>query len=541
LGEFNFGSLNPDNIERIEVLRGAGGTLYGSEAVGGVINVLTKRGVGTPQFSLLSEGGNGAAQRHRFSLAGAQGLLGFSGSVSYESVGGFRPVNDDYNNLTASLRLDADLIEHGTLRGFFRYEDANIGLFNNLNYLSRPDPNARDGAERYLFKGEWEHRPVERFTYRLAGSVVHDSETLTDPDAATTGGFAVRSRIPTQITTGEAQATYYAGSVGITTAGVEFKEKEARPQSLNVNFAAPPPLVDQRFSASRSIYSGYIQQQLLLLDERLIGTGGVRVDSDEGFGREVSAAWSVGYLQDWDGTNRHSSRIKGSYAEGFKAPTFNEQFFPGFGNPHLEAETSSEYDAGLTQRLAGEQLMLDYTYFNRRTKNLIRAELTDPVNFRFTAENVGRALVQGHETGVTWQPINDLVLRGSYTYLDFHVVDTLGMPGTLPRRPHNRMASSARYQHTGIARADDAIDLRADVSYVGDRADFSPTRGRLINNANYYVVGTAATYSFAVSGTWLRRVALYARAGNLFDRNYEEVLGFKSPPIHFVAGTTLTF
>src|ERR1700687_3223654 len=140
LGDFNFGSLNPDNVERIEVLRGAGGTLYGSEAVGGVINVLTKRGAGPPQFSLLNEGGNGAAQLHRFSLAGAQVLLGFSGSVSYQSVGGFRPVNDDYNNLTASMRLDADLIEHGTLRGFFRYEDATVGLVNNLNFFRRPGP-----------------------------------------------------------------------------------------------------------------------------------------------------------------------------------------------------------------------------------------------------------------------------------------------------------------------------------------------------------------------------------------------------------------
>ncbi len=195
LGEFNFGTLNTDNLDRIEVLRGAGGTLYGSEAVGGVINVVTKRGEGQPRFTLLDEGGNGGTQRHLMSFAGAQGLLGFSGSVSYQSTGGFRPVDDDYTNLSSSLRLDADLLERGTLRGFFRYQDSTVGLFNNLNFLSVPDPNARFSEERYLFKGEWEHRPVANLMYRVAGAVIHDTETFTDPDADGVSAFSLRSRI----------------------------------------------------------------------------------------------------------------------------------------------------------------------------------------------------------------------------------------------------------------------------------------------------------------------------------------------------------
>ncbi|HXQ22437.1 MAG TPA: TonB-dependent receptor plug domain-containing protein, partial [Candidatus Acidoferrales bacterium] len=205
LGGFDFGSLDTDNIDRVEVLRGAGGTLYGSEAVGGVVNVLTKRGEGPFQFSLLNEGGNGDTQRHGLSFAGAHGVIGISGSVSYLSTGGFRPINDDYTRLASSLRIDADLVEHGTLRGFFRYNDSTLGLFNNLSFLSIPDPNARFSDERYLLKGEWEHRPFDSLSYRLAGSVLHDTETFSDPDALTEpGGFALRSQIPVQITTGEA-------------------------------------------------------------------------------------------------------------------------------------------------------------------------------------------------------------------------------------------------------------------------------------------------------------------------------------------------
>ncbi|MBI4518040.1 MAG: TonB-dependent receptor [Deltaproteobacteria bacterium] len=537
LGEFNFGTLTADNLDRIEVLRGAGGTLYGSEAVGGVVNLVTKRGTGRPQFSLLNEGGNGDTQRHRLSFSGAQQRLGFSGSLSYQSSGGFRPVNDDYSNLAAALRLDADVIERGTLRGFFRYHDAVVGLFNNLYYQGLSDPNARFSEERYLFKGEWEHRPADSLRYRLAGAVVHDSETFTDPDAAATFASAVRSRIPTQITTGEAQATYYAGSAGITTAGVEFKEKEARPKSLNVNFAPPPPLLEQDFAASRSVYAGYVQQQLLLLDEHLIATGGLRVDDDEGFGREVSAAWSVGYLHDWDGSGRWATRLKGGYAEGFKAPTFNELFYPGFGNPDLDAETSSEYDGGAVQQLWGERLSVEATYFTRRTANLIQA-VCDPTTYVCTAQNAGRVDVQGVETGVSLRPLAGLTLRGTYTYLDFEV---LGGSRTLLRRPHNRMAAGVRYRLASPLQAEDAIDLAGNVNFAGDRADVDPTTFTTVNNPNYTVADVAVTYGRRLLLAPLQRVELFGRIGNLFDRNYQEALGFKASPINFVVGTQLTF
>jgi vitamin B12 transporter len=539
LGDFDFGILNTDNVDRVEVLRGAGGTLYGSAAVGGVVNVITRRGEGTPHFTLLNEGGNGDTQRHRLNVDGAQGILGFSGALSYQSSGGFQPINDDYTQLAGSLRLDADLLEHGTLRGFFRYNDSNLGLFNNLNFLPQPtpDPNARFSDEIYLLKGEWEHRPVESFTYRIAGSVVHDTETFTDPDALTNSGFSTYSRIPTQITTGEAQANYYAGSIGITTVGFQFQEKEARPKSINVTFDPADPLAEQRFSASRSVYSGYLQQQILLFDERLIGSGGFRVDADEDFGREVSASWSVGYLQDWEHTGRWATRIKGSYAEGFKAPTFNELFFPGFGNPDLTAETSSEYDGGVEQRLWSEWVNIDATYFNRRTTNLIQSAL-DPATGLLIAENVGRVDVQGVETGLTVQPLSGLTLRGTYTYLDFNV---FGGSGTLVGRPHNRMATLVRYQHSGVLQSGDDLNLTTSLNFVGDRANFNPTTFMVVNNTNYTVANATATYSFPLHARWPNRLGLFTRIGNLFDRDYQEVLGFQSPPINFVIGTSLTF
>ena len=298
-----------------------------------------------------------------------------------------------------------------------------------------------------------------------------------------------------------------------------------------------PPLAEERFTANRSVYSGYLQQQILLFDDRLIGSGGLRVDADQDFGREVSASWSVGYLQDWDHTGRWSTRIKGSYAEGFKAPTFNELFFPNFGNQDLNAETSSEYDGGAEQRLWGDWVNVDATYFSRRTAHLIQSAL-NPTTGLLIAQNVGRADVQGVETGLTLQPLRRLTLRGTYTYLDF---DVFGGSGTLVGRPHNRMAGVVRYEHTGLLRTDDAFSVNTNVNFVGDRANFDPTTFAIVNNTNYWVANATVSYSFALRSRWPSRLGLFTRIGNLFDRDYQEVLGFQSPPINFVIGMSLTF
>lgn len=535
LGGFNFGTLNTDNLDRIEVLRGAGGTLYGSGAMGGVVNILTKRGRGPLRVTLLEEGGSGDAQRHQVGVAGSQGGVGVSGSVSYQSLGGFRPVNDDYSNLAASLRADADVVEGGTLRGFFRYHDASVGLFNNLAYLGMPDPNARFREERYLLKGEWEHRPIDNLTYIVAGSVVHDSQVFDDPD----GTFSVHNRIPTQIGTAEARASYAEGEFGLTTAGFEFKRKEARPKSLDVRYDSETwereGLEDHRQNLSREGYSGYVQQQVLLLDERFVGAGGFRVDSDEHFGEEVSASWSVGYLQDWDGSGRWSTRVRGGYAEGFRAPTFNDLFFPDYGNPDAKPEISSEYDGGVAQRVWGERFTVDATYFNRRTHRLIQAVCAlSGVDFLCQAENIGRADVQGAETGVTLQPLRELTVRGGYTYVDWRVVGASGPP-TLLRRPHHHMTTTVRYRRDDVFHPGHAVDIVGRVNFVGDSADYSATI------ENHTVADAAVTYSLPSPCPAAQRVAMFTRVNNLADESYEEVAGYRAPRVNFTVGTRVTF
>jgi vitamin B12 transporter len=146
LGAFNFAHLTTDNVERIEILRGAGGTLYGSQAIGGVINIITKKGQGPLEAGLSLEGGNGSTHRQALSLRGEAGKLGYSFNAARMETQGFRSVNDDYRNLAASARLDYQVTDDATLKGIFHFVKTDLGLFNNNNFASQPDPNAREAS-----------------------------------------------------------------------------------------------------------------------------------------------------------------------------------------------------------------------------------------------------------------------------------------------------------------------------------------------------------------------------------------------------------
>ncbi len=551
LGGFNFGNIMTDNVGRIEVLRGGGGTLYGSQAIGGVINVISRKGEGAPHFSVASGGGNIGTSSSIAEAAGERGIVAYSTSLGYLTTAGYQPVNDDFSNLTTAGRVDMTPLEHGTLRGYWRVANSSLGLANNNignGYGDFLDPNARQHDQFYLGKAEWEHAPVENLTYRVSGAYVRtvnkfrdtiDPEVLTSPNYYGDAYFLSSFRVPNDAVTAETQANYTYGTMGVSTIGFEFKEQMGALKS-----AMGDGSVD-RFSQSRYNYAGYVQQQLHLLDGRLTGVAGFRVDGNQDFGTEVSSAWSVGYLEDWGAGGRWDTHVKGGYSEGFRAPTFNELYYPKSGNRSLDAETSSEYDGGVAQHLGVTWLVTEATYFTRRTSNLIQFAPVDqcpgavvPPGVFFTGCNIGRVDVQGVETAVTVGPLAGLSLRGSYTYLDF---DVLGGQKLL-RRPHNRMATTLNYDRVHVLRAGDGLNANVLVVFVGQRTDVDPlTFDANAANPSFTRVDLAVRYDMPWPNHPRYRAGVYARVQNLFDRTYDEVLGFRSPPINVLAGARVEF
>lgn len=532
-GGFDISNLTTGGLDRIEVLRGAGGSLYGSQAIGGVVNLISEEGEGPAKISMLSEGGNRASERQVLTLSGAQGNLGYAGSLSYFSTEGFQPINDNSDNLSGNLRLDYHLDDKTTIRGFARYYRSNVSLVDLTNFENILNRTAHQRGEFMLFKGEIERKFTEQLTARLNAYFVRNDTRVNFPPYAGDTGFEVSEvdRIPEETRGALAEAVYIWAERWRTVAGFDFKDRWARVSSVSI-FTSPPPEI-AFFTAHRDEYAGYLEQEGSLFDGHLLGTAGVRVDGNSEFGKEVSPSWSIAAPIKEIGVT-----LRGSYSEGFRAPAFDELFFPQFGNPHLAPEISSEYDGGITKTF-GDMFSFTATYFSRRVHNLI---VTVPVTVskQFPsgemAGNAGRVDTQGVELVPSFGPFHGFTLSGGFTVLDETHAGS-AVPLQVPKRSAYGLA---QYEYRELLLPRDKITLSLAYTFVGDRDDITPI-GTTRNHVGYHRFDATATYDARAAWNFVSNEEVFARVSNLFDRNYAESFGFPSPPINFLAGIKLEF
>ena len=534
-GALDIANLTTDNASRVEVLRGAGGALYGSQAIGGVVQMLTEEGEGAPKGSILSEGGNRATERQLATLNGAEGNLGYSGALSYFSTEGFQQINDNSDDLSGAGRLDYHLGEKTTIRGFARYIRSNVSLADFSNFTGMLNPTAHQRGEFMLFKGEIEHQFTEKLTARISGSFVRNEVRINFSPYAGNTGFEVSEvdRIPEETRGANTEAIYSWCKGWRSLMGFDFKSRWLRTSDESV-FTVPPPGISA-FSATREEYAGYVQQEGSLFDGRILGTGGFRVDGNSQFGEEVSPAWSVAIP-----VKEISTTLRGSYSEGFRAPSFDELFFPFFGNPDLAPEISSEYDGGFTTTF-GQWASFTSTYFSRRVHNLI-VTVPVPVSptnpFGSEAGNAGRVDVQGVEVVPSVGPFYGFRLSGGFTVLDETHSSQVGH--TPLRVPKRSAFGLFQYNNSELLLPQDKLALTLAYTFVGDREDITPA-GTTANHDAFHRFDATATYDGGARWRFIRNEEVFTRVSNLFDRHYSVNFGFPAPPVNFVAGIKLDF
>lgn len=532
-GGFDFSTITTDNIDRVEVVRGSGGALYGSQAIGGVINVISKEGQGPPQFSLLSEGGNRATERQVFTVNGSEGKLGYSGSISYQSTVGFRPINDASDNLSGAGRIDYHLSDNTTLRGFARYITTNVGLVNYSNSVGELlNPYAHQRGEFMMFKGEVEHHFSDRLWAKWSSFFWRNEIRLNNYPTTGDPSFEVGD-IPEETRATNIDAVYQWNSSVRSLAGFVFQDQWAR---IKDNLISPGFGSNTSFTQERQEYAGYIEQEETLPNRVATITGGFRVDGYSDFGQEVSPAWAVVVP-----VKQIGATLRGSYSEGFRAPSFDELYYPDFGNPNLRPEISSEYDGGISKRF-GEAATMDVVYFTRRIHDLIvpvPCAVGPNCEFGSIAGNAGRVDTQGVEFIPAITPWHGLGLNSNFTYLDetHRSPPTGGVPVRVPKYA---ASATLHYAHSELIRAGDGVSADLVYVFVGNRDDISPM-GTILNNAAYNRFDLTVNYSPGLRWGRFRTRQVYARVQNLFDRRYQAELGFKSPPINFVAGVVLGF
>jgi len=523
LGSYDFANLTTESIERIEVLRGAGGTLYGSQAIGGVINIITKRGQGPLDVGVSAQGGNGWTNRQVATLRGGVGNLGYAFSVGHIGSQGFRSVNDDYRNLSTSARLDYQLTENASLKGIFHYINSDVGLFNNNNFASTPDPNARQATTQYVGKVEWEQKIMANWDYRISGSLYKEHDKFSDDvDSCVFLGSPcdpqrTRDIFRPQIGTGEFQTNYRLEDWSTSTFGVQYNRRSASTSGG----------IDEAIGN----VGYYLQQQIQFLDRSLVIIPGIRLDDNQQFGTAWTPSFSAAYLFKEIGT-----RLKGGYASGFRAPSLNELFFPAgfgcpaFGNPNLGPEKSWEINFGVEQSLLAERLKMGANYFHREVKDLIEGRPIpgDPFGC-FRAENVGRARFDGVELTLGIKLFEGLTLNANYTYLDWDTAD-----GRLARRPRNSGNVILNYLQ-------DALNVNLIVNIVGLRDDFRAASpfGNTVT-AGYGIVDLASSYRLPWRMPLVKEISLIGKIQNLFNKSYDQSDGFRAPPLNFLLGFRTT-
>ncbi len=505
-GSFDFAHLLTDNMERIEVLRGSGGALYGSKAVGGVINIITKKGAGSPQVTLSAEGGNGTTHREVVGVSGSSGGLSYSLGSTYFRTDGFRSVNDAYRNGSVSARLDYSFLENASLKGVFLMTDTKLGLVNNNNFAGILDLNAREADQHFTGQLEWQHRLLPEWDYRISFGINQSHERFSDPDPLPFSPS--RTLIKPQILSPQFQTNYRFESGHQATLGVDLDIRRAEFTSTD-SFGTVTS-----FNKAQDNQALYVQDQYKLLNDRLLLVGGVRYDHNENFGSRWSPSASASYLIQETGT-----RLKASYAAGFRAPTFNDLFFPGFSNPNLRPEISWEIDAGVVQGLWKDRLQVETTYFHR--------EVTDLITFKGLApENVGQVIFDGAELGLQAKLGYGLTFKGNYTYVNFSE--------RLTRRPKHKGNMILDYQNG-------PFNINLDAHFTGRRLDIDPESFNTIAKAGFARLDLASSYVLPWRVPGVKQLSLYGKIQNLADKKYEEAAGFPARPLNFILGVRGVF
>jgi vitamin B12 transporter len=487
LGTTAFQDIPVEQIERIEIVRGPRSSLYGSEAIGGVIQIFTRQGGGAPKPYLNLGGGSyqtynasagvsGGGERGWFNVSTSgittEGFNACNGKPSPNGAGCFviEPDKDGYRNAAGSARAG--------------YRFAN-GAEVDVHALRAEGKNRYDGSfvnesesVQQVMGGRVRFAPLAPWHMTLAAGQSRD-----DSDNFKDGVF--KSRFNTTRDSATLQNDVTLGQAHLVTVGLDH-------QNDKIDSSTAYAVTSRDNKGLFAQYQGAFGPQNVQL--------AVRGDDNEQFGERTTGGLAWGY------NLNGGLRLTASYGTAFKAPTFNELYFPGFGNPNIRPEESKSYEVGLRGKhvWGGWSLSAYQTDVN----DLIAydASLGAPTN-------IDEARIRGIEAALSAR-LRDWQWRSALTLLD----------------PENR-ASGANYGKVLPRRAEQA--LRLDLDRVLGRFRIGGTllaEGRRYDDlANTRELGGYATVDLRAEYAFAKVWRLQARIENLFDKDYETAAFFNQP------------
>ena len=487
-----------EQIDRIEIVRGPSSALYGADAVGGVVNIITKKPSGALTTATGEAGSHGFES---FTLSNSNKLDKFYYTLSAgkEKYDGFR-ANSDLDQWTAGAKLGYDLSPDSSLEFTTDYLAKEIGVPGSLDF---PSPLARQWDRTIGSSLTYKTRCSKEVDLRLNAYQNREKITFLNPDPA----FPVDSKHTSTSSGAEAQTNWLANSKNLLTFGVDARQDHVDSTDAGVHTA--------------SLWAAYLQDEISLGESLIIVIGG-RNDSHSVYGDKFSPKASARYLLSNTGTI-----IRASAGEAFRAPTLNELFwaFDGFeqGNPNLKPETSKEYEAGIEQPF-GKGNSVKFTYFERKIDDLI--QWLPNSSFIYSPINIGKARITGSETEVKLVPFEPLTWAVNYTYMKA-VDETTGL--YVYNIPAEQLKSYVNL----------TLPTKTNI-YIEGRYVRNYSQPALPNPSQHYTVVDAKILQPVKLGEKMECDVFFG-VKNLFNRQYQVLAGYPAAPEEVYGGVSVRF
>jgi vitamin B12 transporter len=554
-GTFNASTVPLAETDRLEFLRGAQSTLYGSDAMTSVVQVFTRNGTTeTPELRFGADGGTFGTAHGFASLAGARSRFDYNAFADQFQTNGQGP-NADYTNALQGGNVGVQLNERVQFRLRARHSNSRTGVpgewdFNGQRLLA-PDIDQRARANNFLASGELLISAPARWQHRLTGYEYNTRRLNEDdiPDRGCDNSQFLYTDCPFVATAHinraglRYQGDYTPRSWAQTTVGYEFEDENGRfyTKSVTLDSQNPPLIFIQTIAGLRLNHEAFVQQRLTW--KRLSAIAGVRYFHSETSSAALSSAAvtskamprvALSLLAAKGGQIFSGSRLRFSYATGIKEPRFEEQIVSDpplvLSNPHLKPEQNRAFEAGFEQGLFGGKYQLSGVYFNNLFRNQIDFAIVDPMTFAGQYQNIDESMAHGAEVQLTGKLSSRLSLTSAYVYTSSQILvqpfafDPLHQPGQpLLRRP----------KHSGsvlITYLGSRWGANLGGSFVGRRADSDFLGFNIEHAAGYARVDLGGWYAIN------SRITAYANVENALNDHYNEVVGYPALTANFRAG-----
>lgn len=493
---FDFGSLLTGNIDRVEILRGPNSVIWGSQAIGGVVNVRTEEPTEDLSANAGAEYGYHNTADVRANVSGTSGKLSGSLGASYFRTDGISALaagteRDGYKNFAANGKLKVAFNDDVSLdlRGY--YNKGRVQFDDPFG--ATPDTFPETENSQFVgYAGLNANFANGRFRNRVAYTRTDLHRVGTEPNVPFS--FNV-NELKGKIDRFEYQGAFDVIDKVTFVFGIEHERTFASTFFPAGGGAGP----DQAKYRVTSEYGQLIVRPIT----GLTLTGGVRHDDYNIYGSQTTFGGNFAFTP-----NAGRTVLRGTYAEGFRAPTLTESVLP-FGNPALKAETAKSFDVGIEQNFLDGAVRAAATYYHRKSDNQIAFSFTT-----FQSENIAKVLNKGLELELDVRPTQDLKISAGYSLVDATSRSNDGTFGNrLARRPKDSANASIEWK-TPIG-----LQIAADVLLTGDSFDNLANTVRL---NGYQIVTVRASYPVS------DRFEVFGRIENLFDEKYQTVARYST-------------